>query len=468
MYKLVWPLAAVAGLAACGDNADSTPDAGPDGGPDGPPAFTLPTPIAVPLSAAGPDQLQSVTAAPGGRFYAAGYAGAALTGPRPIVVVKLGPSGLDPTFGTAGIATTAVEFRGGSDEVDIATQPSGKIIVATTVANTAIPDDRDVAVLRLDADGTLDAGFGVAGVRVLDLSTGTNTGGVISATDASRALAIDDAGRIYVHAVSRGVGTATGGGPRTDTDFTVVRLTADGALDTAWGTQGVFRLDIQESNATVRGIAALADGSVVAGGYANSPGVGSVQPVLYKITPAGARDTAWATSGLFHEAVLAVQTEVYGFVVRDGKIVTGGYGRNAGSTNDYVSMRFDLATGARDLTWGGANGAVLVDPSGAMLGSNCRSIVALPNGRYAMFGSTGPASLPAQDAALVILGPDGRVDSTTYGDGIHVLPLGSNGNDQLWSAAVSGSAAAFVGYKGGGATPTATSNDDSYALVLPL
>lgn len=172
---------------------------------------------------------------------------------------------------------------------------------------------------------------------------------------------------------------------------------------------------------------------------------------------------------MFHDTVLAIRTEVYNFVVHGDKLVTGGYGRNSGSSNDYVSLRFDLATGARDLTWGGAaNGAVMVDPSGVMLGSNCRNAIVLPGGRTALFGSTGSGNLPSQDAALVILNGNGRVDTASYGGGIHTFEFGTNGSDQFWGGAVSGNAALFVGYKGGGAAQTEIMNDDSYGVILPL
>jgi uncharacterized delta-60 repeat protein len=473
MRKLAWLAAAIAGLASCGDNNDTpTPDAPPgtpDGPPDGPPGFEVPTPFAVRLAAAGPDQLQSATAAPDGKFYAAGFAGEATTGPRLVTVVKLTTTGLDTAFGTDGVFTSAVEFRGGAGEVGIATQASGKIVVSATVANAINPNDRDVAVLRLNPDGTLDTTFGVAGVSVIDLSTAHDSGTALVGLDAARGISVDGTGRIYVLAVSRGDGLASGGGPRTDTDFTVARLSADGALDLTWGTAGKHQLDIQESNATPRGIRALADGAVLVGGYANSPGLGTVQPVLYRLTAAGALDAGWATDGLFHDTVLALQTEIYNFAIHGETIVTAGYGRDAGTANDYVSLRFNLATGVRDLTWGGTtNGAAVVDPSGAKLGSNCRNAVALPGGRTALIGSMGPANLPAQDAVIVILGADGKVDTTTYGDGIHTFALGADGNDQLWGGAVSGDAAIFVGYKGGGATQTETTNDDGYAVVLPL
>jgi uncharacterized delta-60 repeat protein len=434
--------------------------------------FVVPTPLAVTLSAGGRDQLQSVTAGPNGTFYAAGFSAADVTGPQHVTVVKLmAAGGLDLTFGGGdGIASTTVEFRGGSDEIDIATQPDGKIIVTATVANASSPDDRDIAVLRFKADGTLDSTFGTAGVQVLDLSTAHHNGSALVGLDAPRAVAVDSGGRIYVHGQQRGEGNAAAGGPRTDTDFVVVRLAADGTLDASFGGgDGKHLLDIQEANATARTIAVLPDGSVLGSGYANSPDLGSTQPVLYKLTSAGELDTSFATAGLFHDTVLTVQTEIYSFVIHGSSVVTAGYGRDSGTTNDWVSLRFDVATGRRDTTWGGAaKGVVLVDPSGAALGSNCRSAVGLPNGKTVLLGSTGPGNSPAQDAAFAVLDSSGRIDTAAYEKGVYTFQLGQNGLDQFWGGAVSGENLMLVGYEGRGASQTATVNDNAYAVVMPV
>lgn len=458
-------------LAACGENAQQTPDAAvplPDAAPDaGQPPFTPPTPFAVALSPAGPDQLQSATAAPGGKFYAAGFAAQTLAGARFVTVVKYSATGLDPSFGTGGIVTTTLDFKGGADEVDIATQADGKILVSATVASAANPDDRDVAVIRLLDTGEVDRSFGDAGIATINLNDAVTSGTALVGFDAARGLTASAAG-IFVHGISRGRGDATAGGPRLDTDFTVVKLTPGGAVDMTFGTDGQFRLDIAESAATARAIRALDDGKLLAGGYANSPGLGTTQPVLYKLTAAGELDTAFAQGGVFHDTVLSLQTEVYNFAIHGDKFVTAGYGRSTGLTNDYISLRFDLQTGARDQTWGGvSNGTVLFDPSGAMLGSNCRNAIALPGGKTLMIGSTGPGNMPAQDAVFAVLDATGKLD-TAYGTGIHRFPLGSNGNDQFWGGAVSGDQVTVVGYKGGGAAAnqTETNNDDAFAAVF--
>jgi uncharacterized delta-60 repeat protein len=479
--------AATLTFGACGDNGgnsgdDDTVDAAPqidgaadidapppmiDAGPDAPSPFVAPTPFAVPLSAAGPDQLQSATPGPNGSFYAAGFAAATLTGPKLVTVVKITSAGaLDTTFGGGdGIATTTLDFKGGSGEVGIAVQPSGKIIVTATVANLVNALDKDVAVTRLSSDGTVDATFGVAGVRQLDLGTAHDNNGTLAGLDAARGVALGAGGIIYVYALSHAPS------PRTDVDLTVVKLDADGTLDGTWGGgDGRFTQDLQNVNETARGIKPLDDGGILIIGYANTPGLGSVQPVLVKLTSAGVLDTTFNGTGVWHDVVLAVQTEAYNVAVSGTTAVTAGYGRASGDQNDWVSLRFDLTTGVRDTTWGGApNGAVLIDASGMMISDNCRNAIALPGGRTMLLGSTGPSNMPAQDAAFAVLDSTGRLDAA-FGDGLHTYALGANGNDQFWGGAVSGNRALMVGLKGGGAAAaqTETVNDDAWAVVLPM
>ncbi len=439
---------------------------GGSGGTGGGAPFVTPVPFAVPLSAAGPDQLQSVTAGPGGTFLAAGFSSPAVGGTRTVTVVRMTPSGVDATFGLAGVASTGLVFVGGNDEIDIATQSDGKIIVSATVANTTVSADRDLAVTRLNADGTTDTTFGTAGIAVVNLNDAVDVNGTLTGLDQARGLAVDAMNNIFVHANSRALGTVAGGGPRTDTDFTVVKLTPGGALATAFGTNGQFRLDIQQVNSTARGIQALPNGSLLAGGYANTPDFGTVQAVLFKLTSAGALDATFANNGFFHDAVLATQTEIYNFALHGENLVTAGYGRNTGDTNDYVSLRFNVSTGQRDLGWGGAvNGAVLVDPSGTMLGSNAHNAIGLPGGSTVIVGSTGPNNMTTRDAVFVVLDAEGQLD-TNYGSGIFVFPLGSDGSDQFWGGAVSGDNVAIVGYKGGGMMQTDLLNDDAWAVVF--
>lgn len=494
MKRLFW-MAALAATAACGDDGDNnndgtTPDAAqidssvpdaadidapvePDAPPDAAPLpFEVPTPFGIPASPTGPDQMQSVAVDPDNNFVIAGFAAQTPTGPRALVVIKATPTGPVAGFGTQGAAVIPqVLFAGGNDEIDVAVQSTGHIIVTATIADETVPTDRDIAIVRLTADGDLDANFGTGGVLRLDPSQGITVNTATTAPDTTRNVAIGPDDAIYVHGAKR---NTTGDGTRTDTDFFVAKFSATGTPAT-YGTGGIFTFDFDYLDAsgtpapvTARAIQVLADGSVIGSGYtATAPGMGMpIAPLLYKVTPAGALDTNFA-GGLSYETVLARQTEIYGFVVHGTNLVTAGYGRESGDNNKWISLRFNTTTGVRDATWGGeTNGAVVFDPSGGDVTNNARNAIALPNGKTLIVGSSGTGN-PDQSAAFAVLDANGELD-TAYGDGTHTLPLGANAVDHFWGAAVSDTHVMLVGYSGYGATQTETLNDNSFGIVFPI
>ncbi len=102
------------------------------------------------------------------------------------IVARFSPAGvLDPTFGTNGVFTKNLAVgTNGELARAIGLQSNGKIVVAATVEHLGAADvrDRDVAVTRLNADGTLDTTFGTNGVAIIDLSAGLLVGNSSSPT----------------------------------------------------------------------------------------------------------------------------------------------------------------------------------------------------------------------------------------------------------------------------------------------
>jgi uncharacterized delta-60 repeat protein len=488
MNKLVW-ISASLFLAACGDNTKANPDAAVqidataiDAAVDAPMStFMTPMPYGPPISALGPDQIHSVKAGPNGSFYLAGFRAATATGDKVIFVAKTTAAGPDITFGNipnSGIAliATAITPTGGTDEIDIALQSDGKILVSFNVVNGTT--DRDVAVLRLTTAGALDPTFGGnnTGMAVIDF----NAKGTTNFADNARGLAVDANDNVFVHAQSLAPGVG-----RTDSEFALAKLTSAGLLcdgtngTTGWGAgdSGKFFLDTPINNvnalATPRGVIALADGSVIAGGYTNILPPGN-QPVLYKLDVNGDLATAFGNgTGIVFDMILSRQTEVYNFALQNGThVVTGGYGNVAGQLrDDWISMRFDVTTGARDLTWGGTtNGAKLIDVSAAGVSSNCRNAISLPGGKTLLIGSSGSGA--DQDATFVVLDAAGNLD-TKYGTGIHRIKFtpADDKNDQFWGATVSGNNVMIAGWRGTATSPvvqTDTLNDNSYLVAFAL
>jgi uncharacterized delta-60 repeat protein len=144
----------------------------------------------------GGGSLSSVLVQPDRNIVVAGNAG----GSAMMTVTRLKPDGsLDATFGSGGTTTVAfgslANLLGGA-----ARRPDGKIVIAGYTQ-----DGEDVAVARLNADGSLDATFGAAGKATVDFGVATF----------GNAVALAPNGRIVV------AGQKTGGD-----DFAVARLLA--------------------------------------------------------------------------------------------------------------------------------------------------------------------------------------------------------------------------------------------------
>ncbi len=91
-----------------------------------------------------------------------------------IALVRLTSNGtLDPTFGTGGKVVVSFNSGGFQDDksYSIALQRDGKIVVSGSTLN--VNQDHDFGAIRLNSDGTIDTGFGVNGRAIIpfDLTT---------------------------------------------------------------------------------------------------------------------------------------------------------------------------------------------------------------------------------------------------------------------------------------------------------
>ncbi len=314
-------------------------------------------PTVIPVSAAGHDRLFGVTYDTAGNFYAVGVLADSTeaTADFRTQVLKFSASGQrDMSFGTNGVASHNIAVgTNGEATRGIVVQASGKIVALATVehAGAMDPRDRDLALVRFNANGTLDTTFGTNGVVTLDLSDGAVNGTAYVADSAWGLTAYSD-GRLLVTGSQRRMGAM-------DTDFAVVRLSVDGVRDAAFGTNGVATVDISNRSASPRNATILADNSVVMAGYMDDGGV--VKPVLFKLTPAGVLDTTFGVGGVFYQTVLPAATEVYAAGLRGTSFVTAGYGRGAAADggvapeNDVISLRVSAA-GVLDTTYGKRGG----------------------------------------------------------------------------------------------------------------
>lgn len=177
---------------------------------------------------------------PDGSYIVSGDAVGAFA--EPTAVARFTPSGqLDPGFGQQGrLAIGGVLVGQG-----LARQADGKLVLVGSVG--AGPAAR-FAVMRLNADGSTDTGFGSAGLASLTFSGNT---------DRAQAVALQPDGRIVVAG-------ETGGLAR---DVAVARLLADGTLDPAFDGDGKLNIDFANDRDEAERVSIQPDGRILLGGW---------------------------------------------------------------------------------------------------------------------------------------------------------------------------------------------------------
>ncbi len=415
------------------------------------------------LAASGNDRLYTATPGPDGKTYAAGFI--ADGGDQSLAVVRIDASGkLDKSFGKDGVASVNVAIGGKTLEVarGLAIQSDGRIVIAGPVEHdvAATGDaarDTDVALARFDISGKIDTTFGKSGVAVVDFGTGRATSATAFIADNSWGLVSVAGDRLVLWG-----STPAPGADRTDSDYVAVGLTPAGVVDTAFGTDGTFTVDITSSGDSPRNMLAQPDGKIVATGYSNIGGV--VQPVMVRFSATGVLDKEFGTGGVATTKILDGVTESYNVTMQGDKYILAGYGRGADSSEkvDLVMERYN-ADGSWDKTFG-TDGLLRVDI--AKEDDRARNVIVLPDGRILAAGS-GKKTATDIDAMLVLVTKDGQLDASFGDGGIMITDLGGPG-DAWYGLTLSADKKSVIvaGYKG--ADANSGGNDDAVVGRLLL
>jgi uncharacterized delta-60 repeat protein len=164
-----------------------------------------------------------------------------------------GDGSLDSSFGIGGKVTTAP----GSSQINtLKIQGNGKILAGGYQASG---NYWMVALVRYNADGSLDASFDNDGIVTTPAGTWRSEAG---------GLIILPGGQIVVAGYS---GTLA-----EQTDFLLVRYNADGSLDASFGAGGLALTDIAGAADAAHALAVQADGKIVVAGeafFGNAAGI---------------------------------------------------------------------------------------------------------------------------------------------------------------------------------------------------
>lgn len=232
---------------------------------------------------------------------------------------------LDSTFGSGGKVTVPIGANT-SYAADVAIQTDGKILIAGRATGGS---GTDFAIVRLNADGTLDTSFGAGtGKALFDIS---------SNLDFCRAVGVQSNGKIILAGITHGALFGF--------DFSLVRLNSNGTIDSTFNSGTGKRIDdISGYDDSLSAITIAANDDIYAVG-----GDRNMYAVRYN------SEGAWQT----HIGVnfgYSSGEQAYALVLQpDGKLIFGG--NNGSSASPVTLVRVNPVTMALDTSFG-SNGIV--------------------------------------------------------------------------------------------------------------
>jgi uncharacterized delta-60 repeat protein len=292
-----------------------------------------------------------------------------------LALARLTPAGLpDASFSGDGklympTCVPSGDGPGGTQNPRIALQADGKIVVGATCIGAAYGQ---IVLARFLTDGTLDSSFDGDGILYLPHPT-ADRGSHFSE------FVIQPDGKIVVAGM---FGTSPGNLGH----GVILRVNAGGSPDTTFATLGTYTA---AERTNFQAVELMADGRIVGGGVAVPEGVSSTDVLVTRLTAAGAPDASFGTQGVVVlnigvlsapvDPVFPTRDALQAIAVRpDGRIVAGGWSRDSLGQPQHEPLVMQLtAKGALDSEWG-QGGFV---PLGGVPGEfNVLAIHLLPDG----------------------------------------------------------------------------------------
>jgi uncharacterized delta-60 repeat protein len=335
-------------------------------------------------------------------------------------VLRYHPDGTpDTSFGNNGKRTIDVDGSGHDDGAyGVAIDSKGRIVLAG-YANNGTEDD--FAVVRLNANGSLDGTFNGTGIEVTAVAVPS------PGSSAAYAVTVDASDRIVAAGYAK-IGN--------DDDFAVVRYNTDGSLDTTFGGSGKRTVDMDGAgfDDKVYGVAIDSQGRIVLAGQVNN-GIDSDIGIA-RLTTTGALD------GTFNNGTGKIITHVgnvspsfdaaHGVAIDpQGNLVVAGTSK-LGTDYDFTVLRF-TAAGNPDGTFGNS-GKRTIDVAGNGHDDGAYGVAIDWHGRIDLAGYASDGS--TNSVAFARLLSDGSTDSTFGNAGKFVTSASSTGgNNQAYGMA---------------------------------
>jgi uncharacterized delta-60 repeat protein len=314
--------------------------------------------------------------------------------------VRAADGTLDATFGPGGSVVT--NFSANTDDYGyaIAVQPDGKVIVA---GQSGVYPMFHSALVRYNANGTLDSTFGNAGKTIATLDTNG---------DQLIALVLQPDGKI----VAAGALIQN----NFQTAFLLARFNPNGSVDQTFANGGSVVTTFGNQGAAASAVVLQPDGKIVVVGWSGAGPYSELNDfALARFDSNGSPDQSFGSGGKlkthFDGVYNTGSRATAALLQSDGKLVVTGVYKNEGTAREFALARYN-SNGSLDQTFGTAGKRTT---SLGISDSQASSAVLQPDGKIVMAGyfSTGHRN---HDFALARFEANGDIDST-FGNGGKVI-----------------------------------------------
>jgi|SRR5688572_4019963 len=395
----------------------------------------LVTSFAVPTNPGRNDVAHAIAIQADGKIVAAGYSYVPSTSTRDFAVLRYNANGtLDTTFSGDGRLVT--NLGAGDQAFEVAIQPNGKIVTSGQICfgDGAICD---VALVRYNAGGALDTTFSGDGKQTSDFG-GSDNGSF-------GGLAIQSNGKIVV------AGYMWNG---TNYDFAVYRYLSSGSLDTTFSGDGKVSIGFGAGRQDfANDLVVQSDGKIVVIGYTGDANYSNNNFAVARLNAGGSLDTTFSADG---KVATNFGADEYGTGVDlqlDGKIVVAG--EKSTTIASFALARYNT-DGSLDTTFNATGRKVI---SFSTSNSWANDVHVQSDGKIV---TSGADTLALGDFALVRLNSNGTFDSTFSGDGKVRVDFGND--DFCVAFAIQPSDGSYVL---GGIADVGGHDDFALARVLP-
>ena len=335
------------------------------------------------------------------------------------------PAALALPPGGDGVRIT-IPVSGTDDTAYAATvDPAGNVVMAGATSNG------QSALASITRSGQINPTFGPDGFVLYNLS---------ASTDSLLALVRMSDGRYVRATRSRSARTSIVAAGVTDADgpphVALARYTADGAPDAGFGSGGIVDINAGSSSngsSEAHALPIQPDGKLPVAGYAT--GTGNSDVLVMRLHADGAFDTTFGSNGITRTPIGGGEDIANAMALEpDGRIVVAGTSVIDNDRHDFLIARY-TPTGTLDATFG--SGGITTTAIGPGDDVAC-SLLRMPWGRYVVAGSSRiSTSAAGTDLALVSYNADGSIDRY-FGDlGIRTVDVSSVStmNDAVYALA---------------------------------